>query len=149
MILVLEDFISDEDIEKLFSFYKENNDKISEWYGTKTLAIDNNLLELGSKINNFVARFNARLDWGKFVHWPAGSFQPLHLDNASDKTILSSIIYLNDDFNGGETYFDDGTKIAPKKKRALFFDGTKYKHGVNNVENGERFTLATWHKSIS
>lgn len=147
MILILDEFLNECGIEKLINYFKNNQNNASEWHGTKTIDFKE-FSDLIDFLNNFSIRFNARVDWGKIVHWPAGSFQPLHLDNASDETMLTSVIYLNEDFKSGETYFEDGTKVCPKKGRALFFDGKKYKHGVNQISDGDRFTLAVWYKKL-
>jgi hypothetical protein len=148
MIIIKEDFITNEDIDKLFSYFENNKNNCMEWHGTYTLQLNDSFGYLGELINEHAKQFGAKIDWGKFVHWPKGSFQPLHFDNASDKTILSSIIYLNEDYQGGQTYFEDKTVVAPRNKRALFFDGTKYKHGVAPVTDGNRYTLAIWYKNI-
>ena len=96
---------------------------------------------LGTEINNSV------IDWIETVKWyspcPGKS---LHVDNASDNTTLSCVIYLNDDYGGGQTYFEDGTLIMPKAARALFFDGKYYKHVVTNLDHGTRFTSSCWLK---
>jgi hypothetical protein len=60
------------------------------------------------------------VDWLQIVHWPKGSFQEFHKDFESQDTVLTSITYLNDDFVGGETVFEDGIVIKPKKGRTLF-----------------------------
>lgn len=146
MIIINDDFISDDEINRLFLFFENNKEKASHWHGTSTLSLDNSFSDLGNKINEYAFKFGAQIDWGKFVHWPTEAYQPLHFDNASDKTILSSIIYLNEGYKGGQTFFEDGTIVAPKKRRALFFDGTKYKHGVNKIQEGDRYTLAIWYK---
>lgn len=148
MILILEDFISDREVEDLINHYKNNKSNASPWYGTSTVTLDEKFSDLGLRINNFVKNFNAKIDWGKIVSWPKDSYQPLHFDDASKQTTLSSIIYLNEGYQGGQTFFEDGTVVSPKIKRALFFDGTKYKHGVNQIQEGERFTLAIWYKSL-
>lgn len=58
------------------------------------------------------------------------------------------IIYLNDDFTGGETYV--GTKenrdyIKPRTGKLLAFDSAKI-HGVNTVTEGSRYVLIMWLK---
>jgi predicted 2-oxoglutarate/Fe(II)-dependent dioxygenase YbiX len=149
MIIIQDDFITDEEIEQLFLYFKNNKDKCMEWHGTYTLSLNENFSNLGNNINHYaLQKYNAQIDWGKFVYWPKDSYQPLHFDNASNNTILSSIIYLNDDYQGGQTFFEEKTVFAPKKKRALFFDGTKYKHGVMPITEGNRYTLAIWYKPL-
>ena len=55
-------------------------------------------------------------------------------------------LYLNDNYDGGETYFEDGTVFKPKQGRIIFFDGQYYTHGVKPVLKNERYTIATWYK---
>jgi predicted 2-oxoglutarate/Fe(II)-dependent dioxygenase YbiX len=62
-------------------------------------------------------------------------------------TSLTSITYLNEDFDGGRSVMYDGTKIKPKTGRTLIFDGNKYIHGVEPILKGERYTLPIWYKN--
>ena len=70
------------------------------------------------------------------------------IDNASQKTTLTSITYLNDDYTGGQTYYEDGTIFKPKKGRGLFFNGQYHKHGVKPVSKNIRYVVAAWYKKI-
>lgn len=90
---------------------------------------------------------NSQIDWCHVVKWGDKSSMHSHYDKTSDKTTITSLIYLNDNFRGGETYLDDGTVIEPKKGRILFFDGKYFKHGVNTT-HGERYVLSTWYRSL-
>ena len=79
------------------------------------------------------------------------------MDIAEESTIFSSVTYLNDNFTGGETYIinditlrkhvrDLSVKISPKTGRTLYFDGKQYEHGVTEVKDSHRYTLAIWYK---
>jgi leucine proline-enriched proteoglycan (leprecan) len=59
---------------------------------------------------------------------------------------FSSIIYLNDDYEGGETYFPGfGVRIKPEPGlMVLFGSGPEYVHGVTKVRSGRRYTYAGW-----
>ena len=70
----------------------------------------------------------------------------LHSDVASKHTVFTSILYLNDDFEGGFTEFADGTTVAPKKGRIVFYDGIHYWHKVTPITEGTRYTFASWYK---
>ena len=89
-----------------------------------------------------------KFGWGEIVHWTEGSFQLEHIDDASDKTILTSITYLNDDYEGGETFISNEFNIKPKIGRTIFFYGSSYPHGVTNITKGDRFTLPIWYDGI-
>jgi hypothetical protein len=101
-----------------------------------------------NKINKISKTINdSIIDWSQIVYWPKNSFQDLHFDSASNKTTLSSICYLNDNYEGGQTYFEDGTIFTPITGRILFFDGKHYLHGVKKIISGNRYVLAIWYKN--
>ncbi len=66
---------------------------------------------------------------------------------------FTSIIYLNDDYEGGELYFPqhNGFEIKPKKGTMLIFSGTiDNMHGIKEVTSGTRYTHVTfWSNNIS
>jgi hypothetical protein len=88
------------------------------------------------------------------VRWLPGQLQNPHADkelhegpdaglpNDFPNYDLSSLFYLNDDYEGGELYFPlQGIKFKPKKGAAYFFPGDKeYVHGVTEIKNGIRYT---------
>jgi len=148
--LIKDEFISKEDCDKLINFYKKNKKSVTRFRNVFPLALDvvrdldvkliNKIQYVSAIINNSI------IDWAQIVHWPKGSFQPLHLDNASQDTTLSSICYLNEGYKGGQTYFKDKTLFSPKTGRILFFDGKHYLHGVKKVLSNDRYVLAIWYK---
>ena len=77
-----------------------------------------------------------------FVKWPAGEKQNTH----KDLPIYSSpsIIYLNDNFTGGETRVGD-MNIKPKTGKIVSFTGQEYDHEVYEITKGTRYTLAVWY----
>lgn len=61
---------------------------------------------------------------------------------------LSNIIYLNDDFEGGELFFPDfNFQFRPKPGMLVIFPGnTHYLHGVTKVTGSTRYTCSIWTK---
>ena len=57
-----------------------------------------------------------------------------------------AIVYLNQDFSGGETVFrDQYSKIYPETGKLLMFPaGYDYTHGVTPVRDANRYTIALW-----
>jgi len=55
------------------------------------------------------------------------------------KSRLTFMVYLNDDFTGGETKFDDAF-IQPKARTALLFVHEQ-KHESLNIETGRKYVL--------
>jgi hypothetical protein len=85
------------------------------------------------------------IDWCEIVKRPPGSGHPKHFDRTLDRTVFSSITYLNDDFTDGKTYFVNDFEVKPKPGRTLYFDGQCYEHGVTEVKDSDRYTLAIWY----
>jgi len=86
------------------------------------------------------------------VLWNEGDYMTPHVDNGSrgteqDRIDLgfrdySAVTYLNDDFEGGETFVEDYTN-TPKSGSVIVFP-SRYEHGVKEVIKGKRVTFAMW-----
>ena len=148
--LLTDNFLSKKECDFLINFYKSNETKsflFRDVYPLK-LDIDNSAISfLVEKLKSTSKLFNSKIDWFEIVKWPIGSKQDLHFDATSNRTTFSSIVYLNQNFEGGETYYEDGTIIKPILGRSLFFDGNYYKHGVKKVKKNTRYVIATWYKN--
>ena len=93
-------------------------------------------------------------DTMQIVKWPEGYEQHPHADNSNiDGTPnntpwrkYSGVIYLNDDYSGGETYFTNmDCQIEPLPGRiAIFYADMEHEHGVRKVRSGERKTIVTF-----
>jgi hypothetical protein len=74
----------------------------------------------------------------------------IHLDNPRDNTMYTIIIYLNNDYVGGETYImlDKYNKfmIDPKKGKVLIFKGNKHLHGSQELLLGNKEIFVTYIK---
>jgi len=148
MKVVMEDkFLNKNQCKRLINFYNSQPNKSKKFNTTFPLSITetgpqflkDKINQAGMDINNAV------IDWFEIVKWPSpNEGKALHLDKASASTVLSSIIYLNDNYEGGHTYFEDGTTFIPVTGRAIFFDGQYYHHGVSSISKGPRYTVATW-----
>jgi hypothetical protein len=87
----------------------------------------------------------------QIMSWPVGIHMPPHADNANPDGSphamahrdFSGIIYLNDDYQGGEFYFTAlDTVIKPKKGMLVAFTaGFYHEHAVLRVEGAERLTM--------
>jgi len=84
-----------------------------------------------------IAKFNV----GKGMHD--------HYDSSRPKDI-ATLIYLNDDYEGGEIYFPKyGLSYKPKPGDLLCFpDNPNFVHGVRPITKGTRFTLPRWFTRI-
>ena len=80
----------------------------------------------------------------RFYEYNVGHFfkrhldRPLRLDNG-DYSIFTVLFYLNGDFTGGETAFDDG-KITPETGSALIFNHRMY-HESLEITEGTKYAI--------
>jgi hypothetical protein len=90
----------------------------------------------------------------QIVRWPEGYEQQPHADSENPGGVAhpfswrnyASLIYLNNDFEGGQIYFPN-QRLAPKITPGMlvFFPGTlEYLHGVSRIDRGDRYTVASF-----
>ena len=94
-------------------------------------------------------------DSQQLVLWNEGHSMPVHVDNAhpdgsehnTPHRDFAAVLYLNDEFEGGEIYFPaHGVRLRPSAGLLVGFRGTAdCPHGVTAVRTGERFTMPCWY----
>jgi|TARA_B100000035_G_C20935384_1_gene525010 hypothetical protein len=142
MIHVYENFLSEDYCKQLIDFYHENSRKSYKYRDTFPLTlpkiekITDQLISLCSECGE-----KSKSDLCQIVRWPVGSKQDPHHDFYIDT--FASVIYLNDDYEGGKTCFED-REIVPKTGTMIFFTGSKDLHWVEKVKKSERYTLSHW-----
>ena len=57
----------------------------------------------------------------------------------------TSVVYLNDDFEGGETVVET-IAIKPEVGKIVTFEGPKMHHGINEIKKASRFVVPVWYK---
>ena len=97
-----------------------------------------------ANLNYLVKKYSPKtfINYSQIVKWPKGSSQNSHFD--FDQHSHTSILYLNDDFVGGETVVGN-TVVKPETGKLILFEGNEVKHEVLKVESGTRYTNATWY----
>ena len=116
---------------------------------TDALKIEDN------RKNSFELNLSIRDDEGySFLIYEEGGYYNLHhdaspgVDHPSSNRKVSGILYLNDDFKGGETYFPrQKVKVKPRKGGLLLFpSGYTHPHQAMTVSDGEKYVVTTWFK---
>jgi len=136
----IDNFLSKEECNKLIKKFKQSKDSVLKYRNTFTVKIKpENILE---KINNQFKFHNfLKPDNCEIVMWPVDSYMKIHIDNG-DK--FSFFLYLNDDFEGGETVVEDIT-VKPKQGRIIVFSNGVMYHEVKQIKKNNRFMLAGWY----
>lgn len=75
---------------------------------------------------------------------------PAHQDQGVSSRVLSTVIYLNDDYDGGEIEFQhSGVKIKPEAGSIIFFPSNfLYVHEVYPITRGVRYSLPHWYHNM-
>jgi predicted 2-oxoglutarate/Fe(II)-dependent dioxygenase YbiX len=167
MIYILEDFMLPEDAKTLIKFYDKNThlcDDNREFHKSRNIHYDDipdlkikSLLKYYEHKNVFFidhyfkvktkAYSNLRL-----VRWKKNESMDLHQDRIpelNDMMDFSSLCYLNDNYQGGELFFETGESFKMKALSCVIFpSGKPYGHGINKVIKGKRYTIPSWYKLI-
>jgi len=159
MFIILPEHMPSSICGDMIEIYKNNEDSAKGWRDTKPLEVRNisnqeglNRVKLAIKyVNNAAVSFfgiHTYVELAEIVKWPTGSYQPPHTDDSSEATTFTSVTYLNDDFEGGETYFTtEDLVVKPKVGKTILFNGKKFEHEVKEIGDGIRYTLALWYSN--
>lgn len=167
-IHVIDNFISEEDAAILVSeqttpsevneypdYYKDRFGGTAFPYNKKTLDMLKKYGDMSNKVhqdlNGFVNPIYIFKAFGSV--WTQGTKGDLHIDAQGPEPWIewSTIIYLNDEFEGGTIYFpNQNYTYTPKKYSAVFFPsaGSEYVHGITTVTGGKRHTALYMHTSL-
>jgi len=164
-IVIVRNFISADDLSRLYKYCYS----INEWETWSASGKDKistakhmkaNNPELYDTMKGYIDEIQRQIEF-KFGRplepaeagirrWDAGEEQELHgdgenRDGTPNETYIvdyGSIMYINDNYLGGEIYFPQhGIEITPKAGMLIFFpSGSYYLHGVRKVLEGVRYT---------
>lgn len=164
-IVIKENFISEKHLEEIAVYCST----VSEWQSQSELGTDSlhtheklysnstiiyNLLQhyVNSVQNEIEYKFGRVLEKAKpgIRKWEVGEHQDIHADGETAAgwpgynyvVDYGSIMYLNDNYEGGELFFPKyNFHIKPKPGTLIFFPSTNmYAHGVTEVTDGVRYT---------
>lgn len=160
-----ENFLSQSECRWLIKFFKEyyptyGNVDVDRRLILRLLKMEEELTDdvafspadpiklIASKITNHIASIadNTFIHYHQLVAWPETTFQKTHLDWSYHT--YTSIIYLNDDFVGGQTEVADKL-IEPKTGKIVTFQGNIIPHQVMPIASTTRYTLAVWYKTLN
>jgi predicted 2-oxoglutarate/Fe(II)-dependent dioxygenase YbiX len=106
-----------------------------------------------TKISEEFFEQKLEIDNPNMTLWNAGHEMIPHSDYGTSNEFshreYASIIYLNDDFDGGELYIPElSFENKPKKGQLVCFQGGKLYHGVKMITRGFRLTHICWFKVL-
>ena len=160
MFYLKDNFLTKDECEHLIKYWEDFPDKKVYDFNKTLLArlfrpttadkwIDDLFSYVGKRCSVLVDQ-DIVCDNVEIVQWKPGTFMRPHKDN---QDICSAVVYLNDDYLGGETVirFNDSKgqelTVEPKQGRMIVFSNgtdTGYYHWVNKIKDSNRYTLSFW-----
>lgn len=174
-MVVVEDFLNADQCEALIAAFEETiagiptNDGGGFWDGR--ILFLHQIADTGAKAIMQQSRFAALYriarhfnvetlpysDTQQLVRWPTGLAMPPHVDNAhpdgsQHETAyreFASVVYLNDDFEGGDIYFPTlGYRLRARRGMLIGFRADAlHPHGITEITAGLRYTMPGWYTS--
>lgn len=156
-IMIVDNFLTKEMCEDLIKLYKNDNGvsmKGGVWAGrgrwpeyTEEQKIK--LIDERKEISEKYFDKNFIIDNLHIMIWEPGHKMRPHNDYGADQEFpqrhFASMIYLNDDFEGGNLVIPELKFVnRPKLGQLVTFPGGKYLHGVTTITKGNRYTSACW-----
>lgn len=114
-------------------------------------SIDNALIKYYDVYPRAEKNIMSKEKFPKLLKYSNGDLMPAHSDHGTTSRTLSLILYLNDNYNGGEVFFPYLNKsIKPASGSVIIFPSNFiYTHEVKAIKSGIRYSFPNWfHNSI-
>lgn len=124
-------------------------DKSETIWSFRTIDITDDSIVL--KVKTFLEQklsVKLNIDQAKIQVWPKNHAGLIHKHDSDSRahTDFNSLIYLNDNYEGGEFYTENDFVYKPNAGSLTFFDGSNIMHGSKKVLGHDRFTIIFWWK---
>jgi Rps23 Pro-64 3,4-dihydroxylase Tpa1-like proline 4-hydroxylase len=115
-------------------------------------ALDQTLEHYSNQIYPFAAKnIKSRERTMHLLRYDKSGYLPAHQDQGVSTRVLSVLLYLNDDYEGGEiTFRHSGLTFKPEPGSVLFFPSNfLYVHEVAPITKGPRYALPNWYHNVT
>ena len=155
-VVVFNNFLSFYEAQKHFNFAKSyfsdtyKND-MADWDSRTKVIKEAEIIGSVQKYLENLLDIKLTCSEAQYQLWPEGSQSCLHKHgydvnfiSTRENTDFNSLIYLNDDYDGGEFITEHNFVLKPKVGDLTFFNGANVAHGVNPVLKSNRYTIIFW-----
>lgn len=117
------------------------------------LALDTAFRHYSTEIYPYASKsIKGGEDHMSILKYEQAGFLSEHIDHGVSSRTLSVVLYLNDDYTGGEINFphvSNGITIKPEAGSAIFFPSNfVFTHSVNEISEGTRYSLPNWYHNM-
>jgi len=138
-----------EDIDKQDVYYEEFSSISDRLFA----GLDKSFEHYSKEIYPYAStNIKGKEDRMSVLKYETAGYLPAHTDHGISSRTLSVVLYLNDDYEGGEItfpYVGDGVTIKPTAGSAIFFPSMfVYVHEVSAVTSGTRYALPNWYHNM-
>jgi len=155
-VTILDDVLAPEECQELIRFYETCPIPISQGYNYvfKTVVSRHDRLPYNDYIKNILTKILKPIDENFLVQRvqierrSPETEHVAHFDaRAGDFGSFTTVLYLNDTYEGGNTYIEatEYTSVQPKQGRMVGFNGHKLQHGVSHIQKDYRYTMSVWY----
>jgi Rps23 Pro-64 3,4-dihydroxylase Tpa1-like proline 4-hydroxylase len=132
-----------ENIDVNDKFYKEQHEISSQLFD----GLENGLNHYFSLYPYAEKNIKSREKTMHLLKYKESGFLPAHSDHGISSRVLSALLYLNDDYDGGNIRFPHcNIDMKPEAGSLLFFPSNFiYVHEVTAVTKGTRYSLPNWY----
>lgn len=134
---------SPEQLDHSEKFYEEQYSISKRLFESLNLA----LLEYFKEYPYAEKNIKSREKEMHILKYEKSGFLPAHSDHGISSRVLSAVMYLNDDYVGGNIIFQHaGISIKPEAGSVIFFPSNFiYVHEIEKMESGKRYALPNWY----
>ena len=152
-IKVFENFVTDEDCNYLINFLNNADDETVSNFDSRKITlrpesetIKNLLLKVLDKASQELNNKNLFITSYMISSYTPGYSMPVHVDTEEMRECnkVSMVLYLNNDFKGGDIIFPIiDFRHSPKSKELVCFlsEPRENAHGVKIIESGKRYVM--------
>jgi predicted 2-oxoglutarate/Fe(II)-dependent dioxygenase YbiX len=115
-------------------------------------ALDETLKHYSTQIYPFAEKnIKSREKTMHLLRYDQSGYLPAHQDQGVSTRVLSVLLYLNNDYEGGEiTFRHSGITLKPEPGSVLFFPSNfLYVHEVAPITKGPRYALPNWYHNVA
>lgn len=118
-----------------------------DFYPARNIRLpnDDELVEIVQGVLESQLRVKLTIKEAELQTWCVDSYSDLHVHELREpQEDYNSLLYLNEDFDGGEFFTGNGILLRPVTGRLTFFNGKTTPHGVTPVKRNHRYTAIFW-----